>query len=58
MGKTYRFDPKEYYGGDNLPPKSKKELKAERRAKHAKDIALDDQMKSDDDDNRDDGLIR
>ncbi len=57
MGKSYRYDPDEDYGGDNLPPKSKKELKADRRAKHAKEKALEDQMRPDPKD-VDDGLIR
>jgi len=49
MSKSYRFDPEEDFGGDNLPPKPKKELKAERQARRSKDAVLDDQMQPDED---------
>lgn len=49
MAKTYRFDPDEEYGGDNLPPMSRKELKAQRRERKRNDQVLDDQMQPDDD---------
>ena len=47
MAKTYRFDPNEDFGGDNLRPVSKKELKAARRARRRNEQALDDQMQPD-----------
>lgn len=48
MGKTFRYDPDDDFGGDHLSTKSKKELKADRRAKRAKEKALEDNMRPDD----------
>lgn len=49
MSKSYRFDPDDDFGGDNLRPISKKELKAQRRDRKRNEQALDDQMQPDDD---------
>ena len=49
MSKSYRFDPTDEYGGDNLRPISKKELKAQRRERKRNDEALDEQMQPEDD---------
>lgn len=48
MSKSYRFDPEEDFGGDNLRPMSKKALKAQRNVRKRNDQALDDQMQPDD----------
>lgn len=51
MGKTYRYDAEG--DGDTQAPLSRKELKDLRRQRQTgKDSILDDQMKSDDEDNR------
>ena len=49
MSKSYRFDPEEEFGGENLRPMSKKELKAQRKDRKRNDQALDDQMQPEDD---------
>lgn len=49
MAKTFRFDPEDDFGGDNLRTISKKELKAQRKARRRDEQALDDQMQAEDD---------
>lgn len=44
MSKTFRFDPEEDFGGDNLPTMSKKDLKAARKERKRNDLALDEHM--------------
>jgi len=56
MSKSYRFDPEDDFGGDNLRTMSKKELKALRRERRRNEQVLDEQMKPDHE--VDDGLIR
>lgn len=52
MSKSFRFDPDDEFGGDNLPPMSRKELKAARKARRNKEQALDEQMQPDDESER------
>ena len=49
MAKTYRFDPDDDFGGDNIAPVSKKELKAARKARRRDEASLDEQMQPEDD---------
>lgn len=52
MSKSYRFDPDDDFGGDNIAPVSRKQLKEQRKARKRDELALDEQMQPDDADDK------